>query len=131
MRAISARIYIGGLPFLLALIACVSVESESVVAEEGAASRLECAIRSEPKGDFLQLTAIVRSKKQLSGEYNLIVSKHSETGTSENAQSGAFSLTSERERVLTTTLLDHSAFGHYRAELSLKTTIGRVSCSSP
>jgi hypothetical protein len=103
----------------------------TAVAGEGPAPRLGCDIRSESKDGFLQLTAVVRSKDPVSGQYNLIVHKHSKTGSSENAQSGAFELTSERERVLTTTLLDHSAFGHYRAELSVRTTIGRVSCSSP
>jgi CsgH protein len=128
MRAMPTWIYLAG---LIALIACVGTGPTGVNAGKETAPRLECDIRSEPKGDFLQLTAIVRSKEPLSGEYNLIVRKHSETGTSENAQSGAFELTLEHERVLTSTLLDHSAFGHYRAELAIKTTIGRVSCSSP
>ncbi len=119
------------LPLRIALIASVSIAPRIAIAAEGAAPRLECDIRSEPKDGLLQLTAIVRSKDPLSGQYNLIVSKHSETGSSENTQRGAFALTSEHERVLTTTLLDHSAFGHYRAELSVITNIGRVSCSSP
>ncbi len=131
MRRIRVWISVAGLSLWMAFIAGVGTATKTAVAAEGAAPRLECDIRSEPKDGFLRLTAIVRSKEPLSGQYNLVVSKHSETGSSENAQSGAFELISERERVLTTTLLDHSAVGHYHAELSVRTTIGRVSCSSP
>jgi CsgH protein len=100
-------------------------------AADDPAAAVACGIRSEMKNGLLQLTAIVRSKEPVSGQYNLVVSKDSQSGRSENAQSGAFTLSAEHERVLTTTLLDRGAVGHYRAKLSIKTNAGRVSCSSP
>lgn len=93
---------------------------------------LECGVRGEVKDGFLQLSAVVRSREPVSGRYQFIVSKRSQSGSSENAQSGAFTLGPEPERVLTTTLLDRGAVGHYQARLSIETKTGTVvSCSSP
>lgn len=90
-----------------------------------------CELRSEKKNGFLRLTAVARAKIAISGRYHMVVSKHSASGSSENAQSGAFTLVPNHERVLTTTVLDDGASGHYRANLSIDTNAGRVSCSSP
>jgi hypothetical protein len=92
---------------------------------------LGCAIREDAKGRFLQLNALVRSDLPVNGRYDFFVVKQSETGSSQNRQSGAFELMSEREKVVTTILLDRSALGHYRAELSVESGQGRVSCRSP
>jgi hypothetical protein len=92
---------------------------------------IECAIRARPNRDFLQLDAIVRSDTPVTGQYNLTVFKQSPTGTSQNNQSGAFELIIGSEHVLTTIVLDRSAIDHYRAQLSLESNRGSVSCTSP
>jgi hypothetical protein len=94
-------------------------------------ANIECAIRARPNSDFLRLEAIVRSDTPVTGQYNLAVFKQSPTGTSQNDQSGAFELTAGSERVLTTIVLDRSAIDHYRAQLSLESNRGNVSCTSP
>jgi hypothetical protein len=92
---------------------------------------IECAIRAEPAKDFLRLEAIVRSNTPVAGRYSFVIAKHSATGSSSNTQSGAFAVTEELEQVVSTVLLDRSAIGHYRAELSLESDHGRFECTSP
>ena len=88
-------------------------------------------IRAQPDKDFLRLEAVVKSNKPVAGQYSFFVAKRSATGQSNNTQSGAFALQGEPEQVLTTLILDRSALGHYRAELSLQSDQGRFTCISP
>ncbi|HEU4660659.1 MAG TPA: curli-like amyloid fiber formation chaperone CsgH [Pseudolabrys sp.] len=122
-----------GFAVLSGLPVCVGASSGfGAPAQHGtAAMSLECQIRAEPANGYLRLQAIARSNEQVSGRYRLLVSKNSASGSSQNVQSGSFNLTSGRERVLSTVVLDGSAIGHYHAQLSLDSDQGRVSCSSP
>src|ERR1700760_2749657 len=92
---------------------------------------IECVIRARPGNDFLRLEAIVRSQAPIAGQYKFVVAKQSASGSSNNAQSGAFTLQSAPEKILTTLVLDRSAIGHYRAELSLQSDRGNFTCTSP
>ena len=92
---------------------------------------IECVIRAEPAKDFLRLEAIARSDAAAVGKYSFSVVKQSSTGSSNNAQRGSFALTPGREQVLTTLILDRSAIGNYRAELSLQSDQERFTCTSP
>jgi hypothetical protein len=92
---------------------------------------IECVIRALPDKDFIRLDAIVRSQTPVAGRYNFVIAKHSAGGSSNNAQSGAFALQTGPEKVLTTLVLDRSAIGHYRAELSLQSDRGNFTCTSP
>ncbi len=92
---------------------------------------IECVIRAQPENDFLRLEAVVRSDAPVSGKYSFYIAKQSSTGSSNNTQSGAFALQEGPEQVLTTLILDHSAIGHYRAELSLQSDRGSFTCTSP
>jgi hypothetical protein len=92
---------------------------------------IECVIRAEPDKHFLRLEAIARSVAPASGEYSFSVAKRSPTGRSNNAQSGTFILQAGQEQVLTTLILDRSAIGNYRAELSLQSNHERFTCTSP
>jgi hypothetical protein len=92
---------------------------------------VKCAIRVTSGSDFIRLEAVAQSGTSVSGQYDLSISKQSSTGSSQNMQSGDFSLTSDQEQVLATTVLDASAQGHYSARLSLQWRHGRVTCSSP
>ena len=92
---------------------------------------IECIIRAQPNEQFLRLEAIARSDMPAAGEYSFSVAKRSPTGSSSNAQSGSFVLQSGQEQVLTTIILDRSAIGNYRAELSLQSDRERFTCTSP
>jgi hypothetical protein len=92
---------------------------------------IECIIRAEPDRQFVRLEAIARSDGPADGDYNFSVVKRSATGRSKNAQSGRFVLRDGREQILTTLLLDISAIGNYRAELSLQSGHERFTCTSP
>jgi hypothetical protein len=92
---------------------------------------IECVIRAQPAKDFLRLEAIARSDVAAAGEYSFSVVKQSSTGSSNNAQSGRFVLEAGQEQVLTTLILDRSAIGNYRAELSLQSDQERFTCTSP
>jgi hypothetical protein len=88
-------------------------------------------IRAQPDKHFLRLEAVIRSQVPVSGQYRFFVAKQSSTGSGDNMQSGAFALQDGPERVLTTLVLDRSAIGNYRAELSLQSDHGRLTCTSP
>ena len=92
---------------------------------------IECVIRALPEKHFLRLEAIARSVAPARGEYSFTVAKQSPTGSSSNAQNGTFVLQAGQEQVLTTLILDHSAIGNYRAELSLQSNHERFTCTSP
>jgi hypothetical protein len=92
---------------------------------------VECVIRAQPEKEFLRLEAVVRSDAPVSGQYSFVIAKQSSTGSTNNTQSGSFALQNEPEKVLTTLILDRSAIGHYRAELSLQSDRGRFKCTSP
>src|ERR1700755_2108438 len=92
---------------------------------------IECVIRAQPAKDFLRLEAIARADGPAAGEYSFSVVKQSSTGSSNNAQSGSFVLKAGQEQVLTTLILDRSAIGNYRAELSLQSDQERFTCTSP
>jgi hypothetical protein len=92
---------------------------------------VECVIRAQPEKEFLRLEAVVRSDAPVSGQYSFVIAKQSSSGSTNNTQSGTFALQNEPEKVLTTLILDRSAIGHYRAELSLQSDRGRFTCTSP
>ena len=96
-----------------------------------AAPAIECVIRAEPDTDGLRIAALARAAAAASGQYRLQVAKQSESGNSSTVQSGAFTLQAGQEQVLTTVVLDRSAIGHYRAELSLQSDQETFSCTSP
>lgn len=91
-----------------------------------------CQIRVTSQNDMLRLEAVANGPETATGTYRLDVLKQSPSGTSQNVQSGAFTLGADRDAILTTVVLDGSARGHYRARLSLDTKeFGSVSCVSP
>jgi predicted aspartyl protease len=93
---------------------------------------IACQIRATALDDMLRLEAIAKGPQAASGTYQFEVSKQSPTGTSQNVQSGAFELETDRDATLTTIILDRSARGHYRARLTLDSQeFGRISCVSP
>jgi hypothetical protein len=96
-----------------------------------AAAAIECAIRAEPGADSLRIDAVARSMTAANGRYRLLIVKGSATGRSSSVQSGRFALEPGRAQVLTTVVLDRSAVGHYRAELSLQSDQETLTCTSP
>ena len=77
------------------------------------------------------MEAIARSDAAAAGKYTFLVAKRSASGSSNNAQNGAFILRAGREEILTTLVLDRSAVGNYHAELSLQTDSGNATCTAP
>ncbi|PTM41478.1 hypothetical protein C8D03_3022 [Bosea sp. 124] len=94
-------------------------------------AELQCQIRAENTGSALRLQAVARSQSPASGQYRLSILKQNASGTSQNMQSGSFSIGPGQERVLTTVLLEQAAIGHYEASLSLESDHGSISCTSP
>lgn len=92
---------------------------------------VSCHIRSDSSSGLLRLQAVARSESDLQVRYRLFVLKRSQTGTSQNVQSGDFSLISGTETTLANLALDGSARGHYEAKLILEWDQGSTSCQSP
>ncbi|HZK92317.1 MAG TPA: curli-like amyloid fiber formation chaperone CsgH [Stellaceae bacterium] len=100
-------------------------------AEPGAPAGVECRIEATTAGGFLRLQAIGRSAAPASGHYQLSISKRNAGGSTDNRQSGDFTLTPGEDRVLATVMLEAAAEGHYSAQLSLNWNGGSASCHSP
>ena len=112
-----------GLSVLLMSTCCPSSSEPAAV--------IECSIRVTPERNLLRLDAIARGRQPAQGHYRFEIAKNSSTGTSNNVQSGAYSLKDDRQTIITTAFLDGSALGHYRAKLIMETDFGSVSCVSP
>lgn len=110
---------------------CVLLMSACPPSSSHPAAIIACAIRATPERNLLRLDATARGPRPAQGNYRFEIAKNSSTGTSQNMQSGAFSLKDDRPTIITTVFLDGSAIGHYRAKLILKTDFGSVSCVSP
>jgi len=95
------------------------------------AVKVTCHIEVKIEGGLLRLQAVARSEEPLSGRYSFSVSKHNQSGTSENAQSGDFSLLPTQTGILATTALEAAATGFYSARLDLRWEQGSTTCRAP
>ena len=112
------------------LLFCLIFASVSFSAEP--TMTIGCHIRATTQNGMLRLEAVATARRPVTGTYRFEISKESSTGTSQNMQSGAFRVDTDRDQTLTTVILDGSALGHYRAELTLQSPgSGSVSCVSP
>jgi hypothetical protein len=100
-------------------------------ANEEQAMMIVCHIQATSTIGAVRVEAVASSRKNARGQYRFEILKSSSSGTSQNVQSGTFSLEADRENILTTVVLDGSALGHYRARLKLDSNFGNVSCVSP
>ncbi|UYO38349.1 hypothetical protein KQX62_16625 [Rhodopseudomonas palustris] len=91
---------------------------------------LDCEIRNTPDGNLLRIDAILHATKAAAGEYQLNVFKQSTSGVSQNAQSGTFELTGPADEILTSIIVDRSPETELRAELTIRSNQGSVSCAS-
>ena len=96
-----------------------------------AAAAIECVIRVESATDVLQIEAVARSARPTSGRYRLLIAKDSASGRTNSTQSGTFAIEAGRAQVLTPLVLDRTAIGHYRAELTLQSDQETSTCTSP
>lgn len=132
MRRATSPITGLGRAALFSLAGCLGISSAlSTPRNTDSAPGVSCQIKAEPTSQFLRLQALARADKDLEGQYSLFVSKRSETGSSQNAQSGYFALSAGSETILSTLTLDRSALGHYEAKLVLTWDQGSTSCQSP
>lgn len=93
--------------------------------------RLACELRVDDTGSMLRLRAVAKASQPVTGHYRLSVLKQNQAGTTQNVQSGSFSLASGGEGILTTVMLERQAVGHFKASLSLDSDLGSISCTSP
>lgn len=90
-----------------------------------------CRIRVTAEGEAVRIEAVATSREGVTGNYRLDIDKRSAAGTSNNIQSGEFSLESNQEKVLSTTFLGVSDASHFQAKLVVNSSSGSVSCVSP
>ena len=89
-----------------------------------------CRIRVTAEGEAIRIEAVATSREDVNGSYRLDIRKSSASGTSDNTQSGKFSLEADKEKILSTTFLGASDAGHFQARLVIDSNSGSVSCSS-
>lgn len=92
---------------------------------------VQCKIRSDENGGWFRLAGVASADKPTTGHYRFRVRKQSASGSSENMQSGTFSLEPGRETVVTTVYLDLGARNGYSAELVLDWDEGTRKCTAP
>ena len=115
--------------FLVLIVCCAWADATPAEAER--IVPIGCRIEIKADGDLVRLDAVARSRESVAGHYRFAVQKRGRTGSSQNSQSGNFSLDGDGEKILSTTVLGGSSTDHYQAKLSLDSNSGSVSCSSP
>jgi len=113
---------------VLVLVSCALANAAPAEAERMA---IGCRIEVSADGGAIRLDAMARSRASVTGHYRFDVRKSGTAGTSQNTQSGDFSLEDDSEKVLSTTVLGASGADHYQAKLVLDSNSGSVSCVSP
>jgi hypothetical protein len=123
----------GALALLAAVTAACGLMSAGFAAaeESSPATPIECHIKTTQDSGFLRLQAIGSSNAPVSGHYVFSISKRNAAGSSENTESGDFTLAPGQDRVLATVMLEAAASGHFSADLSLSWSGGRISCRAP
>jgi curli production assembly/transport CsgH protein len=122
--ALIRGLVVAALSFAVSWTWAMPAEAEQVMG-------IGCRIDVETNGGAVRLEAMARSRSNVSGHYRFDVRKNGEAGSSQNIQSGDFSLEADRETILSTTVVGASAADHYQARLVLNSNSGSVSCISP
>ncbi|WP_349627640.1 curli-like amyloid fiber formation chaperone CsgH [Rhodopseudomonas sp. BR0G17] len=107
------------------------ISTWSSAANASKTTGLDCEIRNTPDRNLLRIDAVLHAQRAAAGEYQLNVFKQSTSGVSQNAQSGTFELTGPTDQVLTSVIIDQSPEAKIRAELTIRSNQGSVSCVSP
>jgi hypothetical protein len=111
------------------VVSCARTDAASADVEQVMA--VGCRIRVTAEGEAIRIEAVATSREDVNGSYRLDIRKNSADGTSQNTQSGKFSLEANKEEILSTTFLGASDAGHFQARLVIDSNSGSVSCSSP
>jgi hypothetical protein len=111
------------------VVSCARTDAASADVEQVMA--VGCHIRVTAEGEAVRIEAVATSREDVNGSYRLDIRKNSADGTSQNTQSGKFSLEANKEEILSTTFLGASDAGHFQARLVIDSNSGSVSCSSP
>jgi hypothetical protein len=105
--------------------------ADAAPAEAERVMAIGCRIGVTADGGAIRIEALAHSRTDATGHYRFDVRKDGASGTSQNVQSGDFSLQADREKILSTTILGVSEADHYQAKLLIVSSSGSVSCISP
>lgn len=94
------------------------------------ASPLACSIHAEKIRDGLRLEAIVATQHQMSGTYQLTLSKSGSAGSSDVSQDGEFSAMPGTTSVLSGSELSLERGAKLMAKLTLTTNEGDIACDA-
>ena len=89
-----------------------------------------CSIVREDISGLLQIRGRVTGRPNAEGDFSLHVVKTGPSGSSTMSQSGTFSITQNREKLLGLATFNMSAGDHFTAELSLRVDGKTYNCRS-
>lgn len=115
---------------LSALMACAATASpQTSSAAEARAASISCEVRLTPIRRGLRIEAMAHSSHAVTGEYDLVISKHGPSGSSDISQGGPFEAPENAELVLSASEFGIERGDRYRARLVLRDESG-VLCRS-
>ena len=118
-------------PLLAALLMPVSLTAATVLASAETNVDVRCRIQAEENNGWFRVSGIAIADERVAGHYQFHVAKRSASGSSNNVQSGRFSLEAGRETAVTSVYLDLGARNAYSAELILDWDKGTRKCTAP
>lgn len=87
---------------------------------------IQCEIRSRPGASGLELTGVLWSERDLSGDYSFIVDSHGPGGVSQVAQRGRFNIAAGGSHILGTVTVNATASGSFLARFTVRTADGEA-----
>ena len=96
------------------------------IGEATAMADIQCEIRSRPGTMGLELTGVLWSDRELSGDYSFIVDSQGPGGVSKVAQRGHFTIEAGGSHVLGTVTVNAATGGNLLARLTIRTDNGTI-----
>ncbi len=91
------------------------------IGEATAMADIQCEIRSRPGTMGLELTGVLWSDRELSGDYSFIVDSQGPGGVSKVAQRGHFTIEAGGSHILGTVTVNAATGGNLLARLTIRT----------